>query len=723
MKRTAGDRIDGWLGWLLAVTGVVVYGLTMERTVSWWDCGEFMATSRWLEVGHPPGAPMYSLLAHCMMLLGGAETAALWSNGLSALAGGLTCGFMYWTLRLMGGEGWKGRVGSAVGVLCYLFCDTAWFSATESEVYALATLVASVAVWCTMRWAKEEERSRAPRWLLAAVAVTAMGVGVHQLVLLTVPAMAVIYVWKVREMKKEGKCSRRRNRRLLVRVGLPALIVVAMGLSVYMMVPIRAKANTPINEGNPSTVESFKKYLRRDTYAKAPLWPRSWKMRKGDEGHYKVWRRNGGDVELLLTYQMGYMYGRYLMWNFAGRFSNEQGFGSAQDGQMATGIGPVDKILVGTMAKVPDKMMRKSHNVYYLLPLALGIFGMVWQWRRRRWGFWTIMALFLTGGVVLGIYLNHPVYEPRERDYAYVLSFYAFAMWIGVGAEGLQEMLEQVKRKRGREIGKWAVVAVAVAAPVLMACQNWDDHDRSQRKTARDTARNLLESCDQDAILISYGDNDTFPLWYVQEVERYRRDVTLMNVNLAGGSPALYKLLAENNWERPVYFTHYMANAYSKFYTDRLRLEGNVYRLCEGETDAVGVEEFLRHLENMKWEGLDKAYIDPLSRMFLEQYWRDVLVLTDTFIEEGRMEKAHWVLDKTRGEIPLDKIGDLTIVLKVAESYKAAGDGVEGEKQKAELRERVAEWKKYYSKVSRGFIKYMTHRTSVLEEVSKAVEK
>lgn len=109
--------------------------------------------------------------------------------------------------------------------------------------------------------------------------------------------------------------------------------------------------------------------------------------------------------------------------------------------------------------------------------------------------------------------------------------------------------------------------------------------------------------------------------------------------------------------------------------------------------------------------------------MFLEQYWRDVLVLTDTLIEEGRMEEAHWVLDKTRGEIPLDKIGDLTIVLKVAESYKAAGDGVEGEKQKAELRERVAEWKKYYSKVSRSFTKYMTHRTSALEEISKAVEK
>ena len=187
------------LGWLVAAVGTAVYLLTLEPTVSFWDCGEFIATSHKLQVGHPPGAPLYSLLAHCMMLLAGGNVTRLawWSNSLSALAGGLTAMFLFWTLvRLLtlansqqptANSQWPIIFSALIGTACYLFCDTAWFSATESEVYSLSMLFSSMILWASLRWIQEDDT----RWFLLMVMLLGLSLGVHILSLLTIPVIIV----------------------------------------------------------------------------------------------------------------------------------------------------------------------------------------------------------------------------------------------------------------------------------------------------------------------------------------------------------------------------------------------------------------------------------------------------------------------------------------------------------------------------------------------------
>ena len=439
----------------------------MDRTVSWWDCGEFIATGWLLQVGHPPGAPTYQILSHLFMLLsfGNPMLVAPLSNALSALAGGLTVGILYLTiLELTSHLSLSiSHLPAAVGALCYLFCDTAWFSAVESEVYSLAMLFCAIDFWLALRY----RRTRNSRLLLLIALLLGLGVGVHLMTLLVVPALLLIVLPSLVHCRLWGLI-------------LPAaMLFFALGLTTYLIIPIRAAAHPPINEGNPSTSEAFMRYLKREQYAKAPLYPRMWRER--DEANWSDWTYGldgvAGNAAYYVNYQLGYMYGRYLMYNFIGREN------------------------------------LKSHRiVVFVLPFLLGLWGLLRHRRRSRWGFWVVMLLFLFGGAVLNLYLNHPCYEPRERDYAYVLSFYAFAIWIGIGAG---EVLTSPRLKGS--LSRCLVVLLSLLAPLLMACGNWSDHDRHNCHSVHDIAMGHLQSCDQDALLITLGDNDTFPLWYLQQ--------------------------------------------------------------------------------------------------------------------------------------------------------------------------------------------------------------
>jgi hypothetical protein len=237
------------------------------------------------------------------------------------------------------------------------------------------------------------------------------------------------------------------------------------------------------------------------------------------------------NLGFMVEYQFGYMYWRYLMWNFVGRQNDVQGKYDYLDGNWLSGISFIDELHLGSQDNLPsDVLNNKGRNVYFFLPFILGLIGLMYHANKDLKSFYVLLALFLFTGIALKIYLNERPFEPRERDYALVGSFYVFAIWIGFGVYALYESAQ--KYLAPKLAGPIIIAASLLAAPVLMASQNWDDHDRSGKYTAVAMAKAYLESCDQDAILFTIGDNDTFPLWYAQEIEKVRTDIKIVNTSL-----------------------------------------------------------------------------------------------------------------------------------------------------------------------------------------------
>lgn len=238
----------------------------------------------------------------------------------------------------------------------------------------------------------------------------------------------------------------------------------------------------------------------------------------------------GENLRFMFSYQFGYMYFRYFMWNFVGRQNDIQGSGGTVNGNWITGIGFLDEPRVGS-PDMPDKMKNDpSRNTYYFLPFLLGVAGLVYQFNRDRKNWFNILLLFVMTGIAIVVYLNQYPNQPRERDYAYTGSFYFFTVWIGLGVLSVFEALSKVVS--GKIAAPAAGVICFLAVPLIMGTENWDDHDRSGRYLARDVASNYLNSCAPNAILFTNGDNDTFPLWYAQEVEGIRTDVRVANLML-----------------------------------------------------------------------------------------------------------------------------------------------------------------------------------------------
>jgi hypothetical protein len=240
------------------------------------------------------------------------------------------------------------------------------------------------------------------------------------------------------------------------------------------------------------------------------------------------------NLRFFFSYQLNFMYWRYFMWNFSGRQNDIQGHGEILNGNWITGIKAIDEALVGPQDDMPDDITKnKGHNVYYMLPLLLGLIGLFYQaysGQKGIQGFWITFFLFFMTGIAIVLYLNQTPYQPRERDYAYAGSFYAFCIWVGFGVAGFAKLLERYAKASPVTAGVAASV-LSLFVPVQMGGQNWDDHDRSKRYMARDFGHNYLESCEPDAIIFTNGDNDTFPLWYAQEVEGIRTDVRVCNTS------------------------------------------------------------------------------------------------------------------------------------------------------------------------------------------------
>lgn len=257
---------------------------------------------------------------------------------------------------------------------------------------------------------------------------------------------------------------------------------------------------------------------------------------QGPDGKTKVVIKPtfGNNLRFFFEYQVGHMYLRYFMWNFAGRQNNHESQGEPTHGNWISGIPFIDNARLGSIDDLPDAYRDSSTNKFYLLPLILGMIGLIFLYQRSGKDTWVVGLLFLMTGLAIVVYLNQSPFQPRERDYAYAGSFYAFAIWIGLGVMAIIDFVNRFSKNS--KLNAIAVTAVCFfAVPVIMASEGWDDHDRSGKYAARDWAVNYMESCDQNAVLYSIGDNDTFPLWYIQEVEGVRTDVRVVNYMLSSG--------------------------------------------------------------------------------------------------------------------------------------------------------------------------------------------
>ncbi len=286
------------------------------------------------------------------------------------------------------------------------------------------------------------------------------------------------------------------------------------------------------------------------------LFPRMYSSTPSHIEAYKVWGKITGEsitydycgqektdikptfienMRFFFDYQLNFMYWRYFMWNFSGRQNDIQGYGEIDRGNWITGIGFIDNLLVGDQTKLPSELKdNKGHNTYFLLPLLLGIFGMlflIYGGKKGVESFWLTFLLFVLTGIAIVVYLNQTPYQPRERDYAYAGSFYAFCMWIGFGVLGIIKVVDKYLPKIPKTVTAAVATIICLGVPALLAQQNWNDHDRSLRYTCRDFGANYLASCKPNAIIFTNGDNDTFPLWYNQEVEGKGTDIRVCNLS------------------------------------------------------------------------------------------------------------------------------------------------------------------------------------------------
>ncbi|HAH55865.1 MAG TPA: hypothetical protein DCM02_11445 [Flavobacterium sp.] len=729
------NTITGWCAFAVAL---ITYTLTVEPTMSFWDCGEYIATSAKLQVGHPPGAPLYQMIGAFFAIFAFDDKyIALMVNMMSVFSSAFTILFMFWSSSMIlkkiisqYSELNKNNAivilgSSFVGALAFTFSDSFWASAVEAEVYAMASLFIALLFWLGLRWEQDMDSPKGNKWLLVISLVIGLTFGVHFMALLTIPAIGFLYYFKhYKEVTVKNFIIAnvvvvaillfifklllpltmaffgKTEVFMVNELGMPFdsgtifafLLVVAffyfslkytrakglikantlilcilfilIGFSTWMMLPIRANANTVINENKPSDAREVLAYYNREQYGSNPLFygpqyteafagldkdnpyldkapnyerdyktgkyvivnnfknaeqnsddnqktflPRLWSgdnivsyisftnppefrlnpdyayeedlskygvdpsqlseedlalataqlrneiektvvdFRKAyaqkqlDTEDYVKFLRTYSDylivekpatvdnLRFMVEYQFGYMYFRYLMWNFVGRQNDIQGKYDYQDGNWLSGIPFIDELHLGSQKNLPsDVLNNKGRNVYFFLPFILGLIGIMYHASRDRKSFYVLLVLFLFMGLALKIYLNERPFEPRERDYALVGSFYVFAIWIGFGVYSLYESIQQYLAPK--IAGSIIIGASLLAVPVLMGFQNWDDHDRSGKYTATALAKAYLESCDPNAILFTIGDNDTFPLWYAQEIEHIRTDVKIVNTSL-----------------------------------------------------------------------------------------------------------------------------------------------------------------------------------------------
>lgn len=731
------------VGWLIFAIALLTYTITMEKSGSFWDCGEFIPVASKLQIAHPPGAPFFSIVGRVLTIFAAPETAqaAIMINFLSALSTAFVSLFCFWiitaaakkllvkteedytlanTLAIMG--------AGVVGALASTFADSIWFSAVEGEVYALSIFFMTFVVWAATKW-EADDSPNADKWLVLIAFMIGLSTGVHLLSLLALPFVGIIFFYKKFNFSWLGLIAAFGLSFVIVLfvmqgviVGIPTILtwfelffvnsmgmgfntgvfvgifvilaaviglayytqtakkyylnlatmsflVLLIGYSSYMIVPIRAEANPPINMNKPTDVFSMLSYLKREQYGERPLlsgpdytaemamvqnggdiasikqgaikyikddvsgtylnkgnkqeyvyaddskmfFPRLGIL--GDGGKttaYRAWinppygifdkeKRDivtkfnpgeldkanqyvqqlnstnesafgtnryrvkdiitwGDNISYFIEYQLGYMYMRYFMWNFSGRQNDIQGTYANSEGGWIVGIDAIDDLIYDLWGNPqwqqaelsPERQANYARNKFYAIPFILGLIGVVFLYRHDWKKALAISVLFFTTGLIFNIYGNHPPIEPRERDYVIAGSLFAYSFFIGMSVIAFYKALRD---KINPNIAFAIAFGIAVVGPALMGFNGWDDHNRGGRSTAIDFASNYLNSCQPNAIIFTQGDNDTYPLWYAQEVEGVRTDVRVINLSLLGVDWYINQLRYKMNDADPIKLT------------------------------------------------------------------------------------------------------------------------------------------------------------------------
>lgn len=957
-------------GWAVFAIALITYTLTLEPTVSYWDCGEYISTAVKLEVGHPPGAPLFQMLgAFFAMFTNEVTEIAKMVNFMSALASAFTILFLFWTITAVAKKLIKNAseltkstsiaiLGSGVvGALTYTFSDSFWFSAVEAEVYAMSSFLMALLFWLGLRWEAEMDTPQGNKWLLLISFVVGLSFGVHILSLLVIPSIVFLYIYKKYKNLNIKQFVIANIVSILVLVfvfkllfpytlkyfsalelffvnsiGLPfnsgsiiagilliaffyyginythkkqlvetntivlSVLFIMIGFSSWVMLPIRANANTTINENNPSSARELLAYYDREQYGDAnvfydtyyslvynretdkgsptrddkpkyekdiktgkyvivnkykdalPNWSSKHKgfiprMVSTDAAVIKNYKSIAGisqnskrrptfveNIRFMIDFQFGYMYGRYFFWNFVGRQNDEQGQLDLHNGNWLSGIKFIDEWHLGSQSNLPsDVKNNKGRNTYYFLPFILGLIGLFFHLKYNKNSFYILFLFFIFTGLAIIFYTNPKPFEPRERDYAVVGSFYIFAIWIGFGVLALFEKLKKYANKNTVAIAVSVITLLAV--PALMASENWDDHDRSNRYTSHLNAQAYLDSCDENAILFTIGDNDTFPLWYMQEVENYRTDMKLINTSLFqtdwyidqmkrktyeadpipsqlthdkykwgtldvayyfeeifpqfkdsvvdikyfmrwiasdnkitqydldddgisekvlptnkiripvdknavlkngivaekdadlivpyidiefGGTLTknrilMLDILANNNWEKPIYFTGgAQADEEYIWLKDYLQLDGMTYKLVpiltpyEGnffEMGRINTDVMYENVKNWNWRNItdDNIYLDPETRKNSVTYRNNMERLARVLIEENNFDKAEEILDISLEKMPVHKFGHYSMLFSYLDLYYILNKNEKAQKLSSDLKTVLQEKLQYYS--------------------------
>jgi hypothetical protein len=746
------------LGFGLAslVISFIVYMLTMAPTVSFWDCGEFIACSATLSVPHPPGAPLFLLFGRIFSMIPFSQDIAYRTNLLSVLSSAAAIILLYYSIILLI-ERFRGRSKSNkdrfivyfsafLGAMAFAFSDSHWFNAVETEVYAMSTFLTALTVWLVLKWdAADIQGKHGEKYLLFLFYSLGIAVGIHLLNILAIPFIALIIYFRYSkfEIKSfigitalagiiyliihkfiiDGTPEIARlidinpaavsfPLALLVlavlfvslffifgrmfkskpvaakwsRLVVLGLILITVGYSSYEMIFIRSLKNPGIDENDPETVSAAVSYLHREQYGQHS-WSREDAMAQNKSGmQYK------NSFDFFWRYQFKRMYIRYFNWQYMGR---AEGGGVGWSG-----------------AGVDLKQL-------WALPFILGMLGAFFHFNKDWKRALPVLALFVMTGLAIVLYVNNPDPQPRERDYSYVGSFMTFAIWIGLGAFAVMDSADRfIKKKNLRKIIIPIVsVLLLLALPVNMLMANYESHNRKGNYVASDYAYNLLNSCEEGAILFTNGDNDTFPLWYMQEVENFRKDVKIVNLSLLNtpwyikqlknAEPKLplrwtdaqintirpipwktqevtiagklnvkikptyagqylrvqdlmiMELIRVADWKTPVYFAVTVSTDSRIGLDDYLSMEGQVLRLYPYKVDDIDADKILENFTtNYRFRNLNNpdVYYSPNTQRLMQNYRTAVLQAAMKFIEKGEEDKAREILDAVQEKIPEDVI-------------------------------------------------------------------
>jgi len=618
------------IGLFVYLVAVFVLFSTVQPSVSFWDCGELSAASYFLQVTHPPGAPLFILVNKVTSLIPFAENMGFRVNSLTVITSAFSVLFLYLVaVRLINNYKRKQEqsnfsyivtyISAAIGAFSLAFSDTFWFNGTESNVFGFSTFLFTLMVWLMMVWWEKADEPGNEKYLMLVAFIIGLSPGVHLMSVLAAVPFGVLFVMRKYTLNEEvakesGKILiynlialivvaffmwgtqtsntpptpaefksfdstfkiillvvtivfvfifrkkvihrsslylpfavgiglnfvvypgvvkylplvisslsgnslfvdsflflvvfstigiliywSQKNKRPMINLVFSCLFFVILGITTYSMIIIRANKQTPMNEDEPKDFSTLVSYLSREQYGDFPTWKRRY---SSEPQHRQIWQNYSSDLDYLLKWQINHQYNRYLFWNYIGREGWQQDKGA-------------------------------DLKKLFAIPFLLGMLGIFYHFR-RDWKMASVFfAVFIFMGYFICFYQDQQQVQPRERDYFYAGSFFIFSIFIALGVRGIIDEIQERFKESSSKIPAMGVLLFAIVfVPLNMLRVNYNEHDRSKNWIPWQYAYNILQSCAPNAVLFTCGDNDTFPVWYLQDVEGVRRDVRVANLSL-----------------------------------------------------------------------------------------------------------------------------------------------------------------------------------------------